>query len=726
MHKRAITTIAKKEFFGFINSPLAYTIIVPFLLISVFLYLRMALVGGEASLRPYFELLPWFLILIAPALSMKLLTDEYKAHTIELLFAHPISELDIVFGKFLGALAFYAVILLTTIGLPITLLAYSNADFGQMVAQYAGALFVGATFMAVGLAASAYVKNAISSFLLSAAVSFMLILIGLEFVLSLTLFPFNRLFAELSVITHMQNVARGLIDIRDITYFLTITAVFLLAAVLKLSERKLAEDRAERQKLTTAFTLLLAIGIALNVLLSFYPVRLDVTADRLFTLSQGTKQTLKNLPDIITVTVYASRDLPAEMQLTARQVTDLLQDYKRLSTNVRVVIARPDVDQQAANDAQSAGIREITFNRIASGRYEAQSGFLGAAIRYGDQTESIPFIQDTTDLEYQITRRIRKLTSGKDTTIGIFTNSLEPAQALEQIISTQYKTETVGEGEPEKLKKLAALVVIDDGNKEGTASAMIKDYLAQNGKVLMLANGVAINTQSMSAQKSQSTLPSVLADYGITINNDLVYDRQTAQTLSFGQGQNRYLSDYPYWFSGLPKDTAFPPLAGIKSISVGWPSSLSLAQKPGVTIRQLLTTTQSGGKLTENLTINPKSVGTLPQNSRDTVLLAASSEKGATRIVAVGTGMIADEQFLQSNPNNIAFLASTVDWLVADKDLAAIPAKASGNAVFAFKRPQDLVIAQYGNLFLPPVVVVGFALFYLRRRRALTRRTYVQ
>jgi len=179
MKQNIIIRLAKKEFFGYINSALAYTVIVPFLLLSIFIYTRTALVGGEASLRPYFELLPWFLLLLAPALSMKLLTDEHKSETLELLFAHPISEFEIVLGKFLGALAFFGVILLTTIGLPLTLIVYSRPDIGQLIGQYIGAIFIGATFISIGIAASAYVKNAISSFLLGASISFILIIISI-------------------------------------------------------------------------------------------------------------------------------------------------------------------------------------------------------------------------------------------------------------------------------------------------------------------------------------------------------------------------------------------------------------------------------------------------------------------------------------------------------------------------------------------------------------------
>ncbi|OFZ40319.1 MAG: hypothetical protein A3D92_24630, partial [Bacteroidetes bacterium RIFCSPHIGHO2_02_FULL_44_7] len=328
MSLKNILVIAKKEFFSFINSPLAYTIAVPFLFLTNFLYLRQVLVVGEATMRPYFELLPWFLLLLAPALSMKLLTDEYRGNTLELLFAHPISELELVVGKFAGALSFYVCILAATAGLPLSLIVFSRPDLGQIAGQYIGAILVGATFISVGIACSAIVKNAVSSFLLSAAVSFVLLIVGMDFIALMLPFPLNRIAAELSVFTHLENVAKGLLDIRDLAYFVTVSGLFLLLAQARLSQRKLSENAKEMRKMRLSIVILLAIGVVFNVLLSFYPIRIDATSSRLFTLSEGTKQTIRNLPDILTVTVFASSNLPSQMQLSAREIHDLLSDYR--------------------------------------------------------------------------------------------------------------------------------------------------------------------------------------------------------------------------------------------------------------------------------------------------------------------------------------------------------------------------------------------------------------
>ncbi|PJF38022.1 MAG: ABC transporter, partial [Phototrophicales bacterium] len=118
--------IAKREFLSFVNTPVAYVVVVPLLTLMSFLYFREVMVVANASLRPFVELLPWFLIIVAPALTMRLFADEYKRDTIELLFAHPLGEWEIVLGKFLGAYLFYLSFLATTVGLPVVLIVFSS------------------------------------------------------------------------------------------------------------------------------------------------------------------------------------------------------------------------------------------------------------------------------------------------------------------------------------------------------------------------------------------------------------------------------------------------------------------------------------------------------------------------------------------------------------------------------------------------------------------------
>lgn len=726
MKKRILWIIAKKEFTGYFKSPLAYTIMVPFLLISVFLYMRIVLGNGDASLRPYFEYLPWFLLLLAPALAMKLLSDERRSSTLELLFAHPISELEIVIGKFLGALAFYGCILLTTIGLPLSLMAYSSPDIGQLAGQYVGALFVGAAFLSIGLAASAYVKNAISSFLVAAAISFVILVMGMDIVTQAVPFPLNRLLAELSVLPHMRNIARGLLDIRDIVYFLTVIGFFLLAAVGKLAQRRVVEKPMEKHKLRLALGFIVASGLLINVFLSFYPLRLDLTTSRLFTLSKGTKQTLGGLPDIVTVTVYASRDLPVELQTTSRQISDMLKDYQKYGKRLQVKIVYPDTDEKAAAEAQTAGIQAQTFNTSGASKLSLQKGYLGIAMKYGDKTETIPYVADTNDLEYQLTRRLRKLTDDKQKSIGLFTNGQAGStQFLEQVLGTQYEVTPITSETKDKLKDVGALIVIDDGSKPKGDVGFIKEYLNNKGKLLLLVSGVTINQQTLAGTKGESPLLDTFADIGIKINKDLAYDLQTAEVLTLGSNEMPYQLEYPYWFRALPKDSKFGPLATVKSISMLFPSSLSIEEKDGYSYRRLITTSAQAGKTENEFKLSPETLEPLKANSRD-VLLAASVEKDEMRLVVVSASSVVVDQVVQASEDNASFIANTVDYLAADKDVAAIPSKSSGRAVFEFSSKTDEAVFQYGNLLVPPVIIVGFAVWQLRRRKLLTKRTYVQ
>ncbi len=721
-----IITIAKKEFRGYFNTPLAYTMTVPFLLLSIFLFIQSALVSGEATLRPYFELLPWFLLFLAPALSMKLFSDEYTKETLELLFAHPVSELQIVLGKFFGVLTAYTVILLTTLTLPLTLVIFSRPDIGQIAGQYLGAILIGMVFLAGGLAASTYTRGAITSFLLGASVSFILIICGMDFVTQAIPYPVNAFFSQLSVLPHNDTVSRGLVDIRDVFYFFTMTAFFLILAILKISEVKTTENKRLQWNIRFALILTVAIALLSNILLSYYPIRIDLTAQKLFTLSDGTKQTVRNVPDIVTVTLYRSRQLPSQMELVARDIRDMLKDYAKLSGNLTTRIRVTDTDPDAAGEARNAGIQEVQFNSIGSGKFEVQTGILGIGIRYGDKTETIPFVSDSSDLEYQLTRRIRKLTDTTNRTIGLIQTGYNPTQILNDLLSTQYEVKTVPETEMPDPDSYKALIVIDEGSSVATASSAFASYIERGGSALVLANGVSIDQQSLGVTKSESPIIQTLKSFGVTINQDLVYDLQLAETLAFtGEGGGRYLAQYPYWLRALPADSGFPPAQTVKSVSLGWPSSISITNTDGVTHTTVLTTGNIAGKNENAYSVTPDSVSGLEPNDKN-IPLAVYLEKNTGRALVVSSTTLVSDQFLQNNQDDGAFVSNVIDYLASDKDLAAIPNKTSGRPVFELSSPIDIYLIQWGNLIVPPLAVMLYAIVHLRRRRKGMSRIYVK
>lgn len=710
---RRIWALAKKEFLGLINSPMGYVVMVPFLVLTIFFWLRLALLRNEANLRDYFTLLPWFLLFLAPALTMRTIAEEKRSGTANLLFAHPFSEWEIALGKFLGVFLFWLVILGGTLGLVLTLIIFSKPDFGQIFSQYLGGIFLGGGFLAIGIVASSLTKNSLSAFLLGVVGNFLLVILGSDFVLLSLPYPFSEIASQLSYFSHLENFVRGVADLRDLFWFLTLITLALLGAVYSLSYRRLVERPSAKRRLTIIFGILLLLGIGFNLLFRTYPLRLDLTCGRLYTLSEGTKKILKNLPDLVTLTLYVSRDLPPEIHQTYQAVEDLLEDYRKSAPkNLAIKIVYPDLDPSGENEAIQAGIEPVTFSKIGAGKFGMQKGYLGILIRFGEKTEKISFIQNTEDLEYQLSRRIQRLVSGKEFKIALYKNGYLSTQIMEEILKSQYQVESLYQ--PEKPKEATVMIVIDDGSLSATQSAFLKEYLEEGGRVLYLGGGVTVNPGYLFAQKTQSTLMNAFTDWGIKINSDIIYDLRLNEILSFSDGRRRYLLSYPFWMKALVEEK-FAPLAGIKTVILGWPSSLQVEEKEGIKTQKILVSSKAAGHQEGSFDISPAGIKSLKaENKEFTLGVVAEKEKG--KLVVVGNALLVEDQFVGNSENNLAFLVNILDWLTASGETANIPLKPRGGSVFLFRAPWQPIVVQIGNLATPALGSIGWAVWWLRRR----------
>jgi ABC-2 type transport system permease protein len=239
LSKRA-AALAKKEIYSYGNSPAFYGITVFFLLFcSIWLfYFQRFFTMDSASLRPYFASFPIVFILIIPAITMKSWAEERKLGTVELLLTMPFSEWDLVLGKFFSALAVLAAILALTIPLPLTLLPLGDFDGGVIACEYIGALLLGASATALGLLLSALSKNQAGAFLGSAVALLFVMLIN-----RLTLaFDLPQWLAEginfVSLSFHFESFSKGLIDSRDLAFFILSAILFLFLNTRVLIFRK--------------------------------------------------------------------------------------------------------------------------------------------------------------------------------------------------------------------------------------------------------------------------------------------------------------------------------------------------------------------------------------------------------------------------------------------------------------------------------------------------------
>jgi ABC-2 type transport system permease protein len=239
-----IWSIAKRELSGTVSSPVAYVFIVIFLLLSAFFTFMIGgfFERGQASLASFFGWHPWLYLFLVPAAGMRMWAEERRSGTIELLLTLPVTTWQAIAGKFLAYLIIIAVALLLTFPVWITVNYLGAPDNGIIVAGYVGSLLLAASYLAVTSFTSALTRNQVVSFIIAVVVCLFLILCGWPPVLNLLNHVFTPdligFVAAFSVMTHFDSIQRGVLDLRDTVFFLSVIFFFLFATHAVLLARR--------------------------------------------------------------------------------------------------------------------------------------------------------------------------------------------------------------------------------------------------------------------------------------------------------------------------------------------------------------------------------------------------------------------------------------------------------------------------------------------------------
>ena len=240
---RILQIIFKRELAGYFATPLAYVFIVIFLVMNgIFTFdLGGFYVRGQADLMPFFSFHPWLYLFMIPAIAMGLWADERKTGTIELLMTLPVKLTDAVLGKFLAAWVLCGAALLLTFPIWITVNYLGDPDNGVIVAAYLGSWLMAGSFLAIGSCMSAMTRNSVIAFILTVALCFVFVASGSEIVLN----AFNwapqilvDAIAALSFLTHFDAISKGVLDVRDILFFLVFMASWLFASAIVIEIKK--------------------------------------------------------------------------------------------------------------------------------------------------------------------------------------------------------------------------------------------------------------------------------------------------------------------------------------------------------------------------------------------------------------------------------------------------------------------------------------------------------
>lgn len=233
----AILALTKKELKVYFNSSIAYIFIIVFLVVSGWFFFKGFFIINQASQRSFFGLLPWLFLFLIPAVTMRLWSEEKKMGTLETLMTLPVTETQIVIGKFIASFLFLLFTLVLSGILTLILTYLGEPDLGVILTSYIGALFMGSAYLAIGLWVSSFTENQIIAFIIAIAVSFAMLIVG-ESIVTMAL-PQSIVPAVqyLGLATHFNSITRGVIDSRDVIYYLSVIGFFLYLNVLNIQRR---------------------------------------------------------------------------------------------------------------------------------------------------------------------------------------------------------------------------------------------------------------------------------------------------------------------------------------------------------------------------------------------------------------------------------------------------------------------------------------------------------
>lgn len=497
-----------------------------------------------------------------------------------------------------------------------------------------------------------------------------------------------------------------------------------------------------KRDFSTQTTLFLATAILVVVNLISLNIfgRLDLTDDRVYSLSGASKDIVEELEDPVTITAFFSADLPAQFASNRRFLKDKLNDYRAYGgQNIEYQFIDPGEDEDLRSEAGRLGIPPVQIQVIESDNVQLKNAYMGVVVEYENNRETIPVIQDLSRLEYDLTSAIRRLTREEQPIAGFWAGHGEPdpmqnMQTLEQSLATNYEVQVSmgvdleGANRPDVLLVIAPTDTIPEEDLQA-----LDGYIMGGGRVGFLLNRVAANLQAGQAAELNIGIEPLLANYGIVLTPNLIMDEESSVvTVQRRQGffnisqQMQYplfpvatrfnsenqmvnrLQDLMFYFvSSVDTSAALP--TGVTREPLIYSSPQSGLQQGFFMLQPTETSaTLSGGPYL----LGAAFTGTFP--SAYTSGLASQP----TRLVVVGDGDFVNETIVPPRGGSAQFGLNLVDWLAQDEALLSIRSKSIAPRTLRDVSEGVRPVIKYSNMIGPLLIVVLLGLARWRRRRA--------
>ena len=425
-----ILRIARKEYATFFSSPIAFIFLGAFLAVTlfVFFWVETFFARNIADVRPLFEWMPLLLIFLVAAVTMRMWSEERRSCTLEFLLTAPGYGYQMVLGKFMACLGLVAVALLLTLPLPITVSLLGPLDWGPVFGGYLATGFLAAAYAAIGLFISARSANQIISLILTAVVCGFFYLLGTD---ALTGLFDNRASEFLKLLgsgSRFDSITRGVIDLRDLYYYVSLVGVFLTLNVFALESLRWAGNatNASHRRWGIVTALVVVNFLLANLWLApLHGARADLTRGNVYTISEATRSYLAQLQEPLLIRGYFSAQTHPLLAPLVPRLRDLLQEYAFAAEGlVRVEFIDPQEHPELEQEAnEKYDIQPVPFQFASKYQATVVNSYFNILIQYGDQYQVLDFsdlievkMQSEADLEvelrnpeYDITLAIKKI-----------------------------------------------------------------------------------------------------------------------------------------------------------------------------------------------------------------------------------------------------------------------------------------------------------------------------
>jgi ABC-2 type transport system permease protein len=439
---RQTGAITRKELAAYFGSPIALIFIALFLVAALgsFFWIESFFVRNIADIRPLFRWMPALMIFLVAALTMRQWSEEQRSGTMEVLLTLPVRRVALVLGKFLAVLTLIAVSLALTFFVPITVSLLGDLDWAPVFGGYLAALLMSSAYIAIGLFVSSRTDNQIVALIVTIVLCVLLYGAGTRVVTDLVSDSTSEILRAIGSGSRFESIERGVIDLRDLIYYLSLTVLFCLLNIVSLDAKRWSvgeHTAAYRRNAVLRIVLVAANLLALNAwLFPISALRLDLTEFKEYSLSPVTKDLIRGLQEPLLIRAYLSEQTHPLLKPLVPTIRDMLREYQIASGGkiISEVVDPRDNEELEAEANQIYGIQPVPFR--VQGRYEDSviNSYFDILIRYGDQSVVLGFqdlieIQQSgassidvrlRNLEYDLTRSIKKVVYGFQSIDAVF------------------------------------------------------------------------------------------------------------------------------------------------------------------------------------------------------------------------------------------------------------------------------------------------------------------